>query len=124
MNYDCCYDAFDRYRELINLHDFDILQDQVFSVDFSCKFGPIRYRGLPNVREVFESAWSKLQDELYIMLNPRWRVVRSSVAVVEFDYHWSGTDRDGKIQTGGGQGLNVFENRGSGVRLLFEKLVF
>jgi ketosteroid isomerase-like protein len=114
--------AFDRYRKLINSHDFSLLEEYVVDESITCVFGPRLHRGLSAVRTEFERAWLDLPDEHYEMSDPEWLITSSDTAVALFDYSYEGNDQQGKRVVGKGRGTNVYRLTSHGWRLAHEHL--
>lgn len=114
--------CFNRYRQLINRHDFDLLADQVMADDAVFVFSDKRHEGLAAVRDSFNRTWAILPDEVYEMTDPVWIVQTRDSAACTFRYRYAGTMADGRALSGGGQGINLFRPTARGWRLVYEQL--
>lgn len=114
--------TFDAYRDLINRHDFDLLQDRVMSDHPIFVFANKRHDGLDAARAAFMHTWSILPDEVYSMSGEKWLFIGRDHAACTFAYAYRGTMADGRALSGGGQGLNIFTLTPKGWRLSFEQL--
>lgn len=114
--------AFERYRRLINGHDFGTLAAEVIGPDPRFIFAGESHRGLAAARAAFERTWATIPDEVYTMDGAEWLSRDSASAVVSFRYRYRGTMADGRVLTGGGYGTNLFRRTGAGWRLVYEHL--
>lgn len=114
--------AFDRYRALINTHDFDKLAEFVIAPDALFVFTDKTHRGMDEVRAAFNRTWSILPDEVYSMTNAEWLSKDENSALVVFRYSYRGTTREGKSLSGGGHGTNLYKRTPAGWRLVYEHL--
>ncbi|MCS6627628.1 nuclear transport factor 2 family protein [Roseibacterium beibuensis] len=119
---DSAWQAFDRYRRLINQHDFDRLAADVIAPDAVFVFSDRIDRGIDAVRAGFLRSWSVLPDEVYSMTGPAWLLDTSNAAVCAFRYAYRGTMIDGRRLAGGGRGVNLFRPSARGWRLTYEQL--
>lgn len=114
--------AFELYRQLINTHDFDVLEEQVLDSSITCVFSNAVHRGLAAVRIEFEQAWRELPDEVYHMTDPEWIYEGPEAALAIFRYQFEGTGLDGQTIRGSGCGTHVFRQTSRGWRLVYEHL--
>lgn len=114
--------AFDRYRRLINLHDFDLLAGQVIAPDAVFVFSDRLERGLDAVRASFLRTWAILPDEIYAMSDPEWLLDGRDGAACAFRYAYAGTMTSGRRLTGGGRGVILLRPGGRGWRVVYEHL--
>ena len=114
--------AFERYRALINTHDFDRLARDVIAPDAWFVFTDKQHRGIDEVRVAFQQTWASLPDEVYTMSNPQWLSRDANSAVVVFRYAYKGTLKSGQALAGGGHGTNLFKRTPLGWRMAYEHL--
>lgn len=114
--------AFDRYRQLINGHDFDQLAAAVIAPDALFVFTEKTHRGIDEIRTAFNHTWSILPDEVYTMTDAQWLARDSHSALVAFRYHYRGTTKNGQTLSGGGHGTNLYKRTPAGWRLTYEHL--
>ena len=114
--------AFERYRQLINTHDFERLAQTVIAPDALFVFTEKTHRGLSEVRAAFEQTWSVLPNEVYAMTDAQWLARDSSSALVVFRYSYRGTTKNGQVLSGGGHGTNLYKHTPAGWRLAYEHL--
>ena len=114
--------AFERYRTLINTHDFDQLAASVIAPDALFVFTDKAHRGLEEVRAAFNRTWSVLPDEVYTMTGAQWLAQDVTSALVVFRYDYRGTTKEGLALSGGGHGTNLYKKTPSGWRLAYEHL--
>ena len=114
--------AFERYRTLINRHDFEQLAREVIAPDALFVFTDKAHRGLGEVRSAFHQTWAALPDEVYTMSDPQWLARDRDTAVVAFRYSYKGTLKNGQPLTGGGHGTNLYKRTAQGWRLAYEHL--
>ena len=114
--------AFDRYRHLINTHDFDQLAASVIAPDALFVFTEKTHRGIEEIRAAFNRTWSVLPDEVYAMTDVQWLARDSQSALVAFRYSYRGTTKNGKALSGGGHGTNLYKRTPTGWRLAYEHL--
>lgn len=114
--------AFERYRELINTHDFDRLAEEVVADDALFVFTDKVHRGMDEVRAAFNRTWSVLPDEVYTMTDAEWLTRDRDSAVVVFRYSYKGTLKNGQTLSGGGHGTNLYKRTPAGWRLAYEHL--
>ena len=114
--------AFDRYRQLINTHDFDRLAASVIAADALFVFTEKKHRGIEEIRAAFNQTWSVLPDEVYTMTDAQWLARDSHSALVAFRYTYRGTMKNGQSLSGGGHGTNLYKRTPAGWRLAYEHL--
>lgn len=114
--------AFERYRSLINTHDFDRLAEEVIAPDALFVFTEKTHRGLEAVRAAFNRTWSILPDEVYSMTDAEWLARDANTALVVFRYSYKGTMKNGQPLAGGGHGTNLYKRTPAGWRLAYEHL--
>jgi len=114
--------AFERYRALINTHDFEQLAESVIAPDALFVFTDKTHRGMDEIREAFNRTWSILPDEIYTMGDEQWLARGPDAALVVFRYSYQGTAKNGKLLTGGGHGTNLYKRTAAGWRLAYEHL--
>lgn len=114
--------AFERYRTLINTHDFDRLAEEVIAPDALFVFTDKSHRGLEAVRAAFLHTWSILPDEVYTMTDAEWLARDENTALVVFRYGYRGTLKNGQTLAGGGHGTNLYKRTPAGWRLAYEHL--
>lgn len=79
------------------------------------------YVGVEQVKGYFESTWSKVPDEVYVVSDVKWITNTRSSATCIFNYSYSGTFNGSRI-SGGGKGTNVFVKTKDGWKLIHEHL--
>ena len=114
--------AFERYRQLINTHDFDQLAASVVAADALFVFTEKKHRGIGEIRAAFNQTWSLLPDEVYTMSEAQWLARDSHSALVVFRYTYRGTLKNGQPLSGGGHGTNLYKRTPAGWRLAYEHL--
>ena len=114
--------AFERYRQLINTHDFSKLAESVIAQDALFVFTDKVHRGQDEVRAAFNQTWSTLPDEIYTMEDAQWLARDRDTAVVVFRYSYRGTAKTGQALSGGGHGTNLYKRTAAGWRLAYEHL--
>ena len=114
--------VFQLYRGLINSHDFSLLERHVIASDALFVFSDQRHEGIAAVRAGFERTWSILPDEVYEMTEGEWLIDGADFAACTFRYSYRGTLADGRVLSGGGQGINLFRRTEGRWRLTFEQL--
>lgn len=114
--------AFERYRTLINTHDFDQLAEHVIAPNALFVFTEKSHRGMAEIEAAFNHTWSTLPDEVYSMTDPEWLAQDENTALVAFRYSYRGTLKNGQTLTGGGHGTNLYTRTTAGWRLAYEHL--
>ena len=114
--------SFQRYRSIINLHDFDLLAQSVIARDAKFSFDGETHLGIEAVRKAFALSWSILPDEVYSMVPIHWLHLTNRSAIVFVRYSYHGTTKDGRPLQGSGAGINLFRRGPSGWWLSEEHL--
>lgn len=114
--------AFERYRTLINTHEFERLAEAVIAPDALFVFTDKTHRGMEEIRAAFNRTWQTLPDEVYTMGDAQWLARDRDSALVVFRYSYRGTTPTGQLLTGGGHGTNLYKRTPAGWRLAYEHL--
>jgi len=114
--------AFERYRALINTHDFEQLAEAVIAPEALFVFTDKTHRGVDEIRAAFNRTWSVLPDEVYTMSDAQWLTRDRESALVVFRYSYRGTTKNGQLLSGGGHGTNLYKRTPAGWRLAYEHL--
>lgn len=93
------------YEDATNSHDFDIVE-KMLTEDAVYYFSDGTYRGIAELRQVFERTWAAIPDEVYRIVDVEWISVSEHSAACIYQYRWQGTYQ-GKKAEGGGRGTNA-----------------
>lgn len=94
-----------KYEDATNSHDFDNVA-KMLAENAIYLFSDGTYRGMSELREVFEQTWAKIPDEVYRIHDVEWIACTAEAAACIYQYQWQGTYQ-GKQAEGGGRGTNV-----------------
>jgi uncharacterized protein (TIGR02246 family) len=110
----------DEYIRRTNTHDFEQVAP-LFAEDAEYGFNGSYHRGLPAIRKAFSATWDTVKEEVYSVHGVRWLAVDRDTAAVSYEYRWRGLIQ-GKPQSGGGRGTNVFRRIDGVWRIVHEHL--
>ena len=98
-------DTLKKYERALASQDWNSVEPLMHK-DVCVTFSNGTFKGLNEVRGVFESNFGSIQDEKYEISNIHWAYVSNTEAVCLYDFNWKGII-EGEMCSGGGRGTSV-----------------
>ncbi|TDO96976.1 nuclear transport factor 2 family protein [Marinomonas balearica] len=89
--------------------------------DVCVTFSNGTFKGLLDVKAVFESNFASIKDEEYSISNLHWAHISETEAVCLYSFNWKGVI-EGELCSGGGRGTSVLVFEGGQWQIITEHL--
>ncbi len=94
-----------KYERALASQDWGLVEPLLHR-DICVTFSNGTYKGLHEVKSVFESNFASIKDEKYAISNLHWAHISNTSAVCLYEFNWKGMI-NGELCSGGGRGTSV-----------------
>lgn len=98
-------DLLKKYETALSSQNWNAVEPLMHK-DICVTFSNGTYKGINEVRAVFERNFSAIKEEQYIISNMHWAHSNDTNAVCLYDFNWQGII-NGELCSGGGRGTSV-----------------
>lgn len=99
-------DVLKKYELALSSQSWSLVQPLMHK-NICVTFSNGTFKGLEEVKTVFESNFSSIKEEVYVISNMYWVHRSETEAICVYNFNWRGVI-DGEKCSGGGRGTSVF----------------
>ena len=113
-------DTMKKYEHALASQDWKSVEPLMHN-DVCVTFSNGTFKGLNEVKGVFEKNFASIQEEQYEISNLHWAHISTTEAVCLYDFNWQGII-EGEKCSGGGRGTSVLVLENSQWKIITEHL--